>query len=448
MDTMLYLESFTHRVKLAEIVSRWMVNQPRAGDVGQLKTIVNFNSYMARIWVDHVARDLLGQMHGQEPESFKARTKGALKDFVIRHPLYTNQRIEAMRAHYRRFPEDYYRETPFDGRVYFHNQNSRPLFVGATRIKRFRRIAEKGGRRIVDFMFQRIRGHADDLALERAQAQGIRKDQLLTTPEVMDEEFAHAERRLIKSIKQGTLQSEMPVLAIPDVVGIKLIAEEDQYSRLVQLLKADSRYRLLEEEHHRGKYNATNLRVAFMLPRDLLMKNYPQGVHRKVLAARGFDPDLVKEQYLEFVEAGEDHVLLEVIVSTFQDFMESEFGRAMHEERVLAQRSHLDYRGPLTTAVRYLMDYMFTLCIAPAHGPVNDVPIKLWTKYMPDTIDRVIRDLFNVPSDSSFEGNGGPHATRQVPKPGSNEWQSLPEGATPVGVPLPNIDKIKKQKEK
>ena len=437
---MLYLESFTQRVKLAEIVSRWMVNQPRPGDVEQLKKIVNFNSYAARIWVDHMARDLLCGMHGQEPESFKARTKGALKDFVVKHPLYTNTRIEEIRRHYGRFPEDYYRETPFDGRVYFHHQNGGPLFVGSTRIKRFRRIAEKGGRRIVDFLFQRIRHHADDLARERALAKGISKEQLVTTQAEMEDEFRHAERRLIKSIKQRTLQSQMPVLAIPDVVGIKLIAEKDQYSRLIDLLNNNDSYRLLEEEHHRGRYNATNLRVAHMLPREQLLENAPQGIHRDVLASRGFDPDLVQEQYLDFVREGEDHVMVEVIVSTFQDFMESEYGNAMHEARVLSQRTERQYRGPLATAVRYLMDYMFTLCIAPAHGPIPDVPIKLWVKYMPDTIDRAIRDLFNVPSDSSFENNVAPQVdVRMIRRPGSNEWQTLPAGATPVGVPMPTL---------
>ena len=49
---MLYLESFVHRVRLAEIVSRWMVNQPKPTDVQELKTILNFNSYIARIWAD------------------------------------------------------------------------------------------------------------------------------------------------------------------------------------------------------------------------------------------------------------------------------------------------------------------------------------------------------------------------------------------------------------
>ena len=182
---MLYLESFLHRVSLAEIVSRWMVNQPRPRDVQQLKTIVNFNSYVARIWVDRLARELLEGLYSKRAARFVARNKGQLKDFVVRHPLYVNPRIEQMLHRYSRYPEDFYRETPFDGCVYYNRENGDPMFVGATRIKRFRRIAEKGSRRIVDFLFDRIREHADDLASERAAGLGIPKEHLITSPEMM-----------------------------------------------------------------------------------------------------------------------------------------------------------------------------------------------------------------------------------------------------------------------
>ena len=403
---MLYLESFVHRVKLAEIVSRWMVDQPRPHDVRQLKTIVNFNSYIARIWVDHLIGRLLRQMHGSKPLSFPARNKGQLKDFVVANPNCTSRRIDEMIARYRRFPEDFYRETPFDGRVYFNMDSGRPTFVGSTRIKRFRRVAEKGSRRIVDYMFDRILRHADDLAEERADSLGIPKHLLITSPEEMEDEFRHAERRLIKSIKMRTIQSEMPVLAIPDVVGIKIITEEKNRESLLDALGSDPAHKLLEEERHSGSYNAINLRVAHILPRDLLRAHPPSGDFLHILQARGFDPATVDDQYQRFLDEAEDHVLLEIIVSNFQEFMESEIGRSMHEERVLSQRAASDYHSPLATSVRYLMDYMFTLCLAPEQAPQAEVPIKLWGKYMPDTMDHLMRDLFGVPTEATFEPNG------------------------------------------
>ncbi len=389
---------------MAEIVSRWMVNQVNPSDVRNLKTIVNFNSYIARIWVDRLARDLLTSLYDKEPYHFSVKTKGELKDFVVKNITYTTPRIHQMVAKYQRFPEDFYRETPFDGRVYYNEEEGQPLFVASTRIKRFRRIAEKGSRRIIDFMFDRVRTNADSLAEERAQMLGIPKSQLITTPAKMDEEFRHAERRLIKSIKQGTIQSELPILSIPDVVGIKLLTDRNQYRRLLETLKGNPTCTLLEEERHSGNYNATNLRLAHVIPKKLLASMPPSGKYLRVLASRGFDPKKVEEQYLEFLDEAEDHILLEIIASSYPEFLESEIGRSMHEERVLQQRAENEYKSHIARNVRYLMDYVLALCLAPDQEGLMEVPIKLWVKYMPDTVDHLIRELYSVPSDSSFDG--------------------------------------------
>ncbi len=249
---------------------------------------------------------------------------------------------------------------------------------------------------------------------ERAKRLGIPKVQLITPQEEMAEEFSHAERRLIKSIKQGTIQSELPILSIPDVVGIKLITEPHHYERMAQVLRASPSCRLLEEEEHSGNYNAINLRVAHMIPRHVLAAHPPTGESLRVLASRGFDPSKVAEQYREFLDTAEDHVLLEIIVASYQEFLESEIGRSMHEDRVLTQRANLEYNSHMATNVRYLMDYMLALCLAPGQDGLMDVPIKLWVKYMPDTMDRMTRGLFHVPTDSSFDINSNSNFNSRV----------------------------------
>jgi hypothetical protein len=149
-----------------------------------------------------------------------------------------------------------------------------------------------------------------------------------------------------------------------------------------------------------------------MIPREFLAAHPPQGEYLRVLANRGFDADQVATQYGEFLEKAEDHVLLEIIASNFQEFLESEIGRSMHEERILAQRSNFEYKSHLATNIRYLMDYMLALCLAPGQDGLMEVPIKLWVRYMPDTMDCITRGLFEVPTDSSFDtqlnGNGIP----------------------------------------
>ena len=173
---MLRIDSFIHRSSLSEVISRWMVGKPAPGDVMRLKTIVNFNWYIARLWIDWFARDLIEAFHGVAPIRYPIDTKGQLKDFAITHPCYTTERIEAMRLRYGRFPEDFYRDAPIDGVIHAANFGNGQEFVGSARIKRFRRIAEKGARRIVDFVARRIRANADLLAEERARNLGIPKD--------------------------------------------------------------------------------------------------------------------------------------------------------------------------------------------------------------------------------------------------------------------------------
>ncbi len=401
---MLALEGFAHRQVLVDIIGRWMLNKPEPDDVRRLKTVVNYNLYAARIWLDYVARDLLFKINGVMPRRMIAKTKGQFKDFAVEHPNVTNRRIEELRARYRKYPEDFYRETPIDGAFYVIDVEKEPILVGCTRIKRFRRIADKGSRRIVDFMLARIRENADALAEERAKRKGIPKDQLITREDEMAAEFAHAERRFIKSIKEGTLQGNLPVLSIPDVVGLKIIIEDRDYPNLLRVIHDSDRYELLEEERHTGNYNAVNLKIGCRLPVSLLLELPPSGAFLKLLKFRGFDVDRVVDEYRHFLRTAEETVMLEVIVSTFEEYLESEIGRSMHEERVLSQRSHPDYNGHLATNARYLMQYILAVCRSAGMPVIDDVPIKLWVKYMPETIELLIRRLY-LP-DELFFGTG------------------------------------------
>jgi hypothetical protein len=401
-NDMLNLESFVHRDDLVDIISRWMVNRPQPGDVERVKTILNFNYYATRVWLCRLAKELLVDLHGQVPRNFEISTKGVLKDFAVNHLEYRTPRIEEMVERYRRFPEDFYRETPMDAVIYLHGLDGGTRLLGSSRVKRFRRIAEKGSRRIVEYMLKRIRSNADKLAEERARIQGISKNQLITSEAQMIEEFSHAERRVLKSIKQGTIQEELPRLEIPDVAGIKLIVDGGGYQRLREVLANRADCALIETEKHSGAYNAVNLKVSYRFPKDFLLNERLSAGFLKVLGFRGFSPADVESLYRHFIATADDRVDLEIIAANFEEFLESEIGRSMHEERVRSQRASQEYRGHLATNVRYLMQYIFALCLSPSFDDIEDVPVKLWVKYMPDTIERLVQNLY-VPDDFFFD---------------------------------------------
>ena len=170
---MILINNFLHRTKLADIIGRWIEDRPQPGDVHILKELVNHNCFMAKFILDDVASYLFNEMSGPPVQSLGTIRKGELKDFLVRNPPYRNERIDAMLAHYQKYPQDYYRETPFDGRIYYKPAGERDIFLGSIRRKRFRRIAEKSARRIIDRVFAQIKGEATTLAKERAQRLGM-----------------------------------------------------------------------------------------------------------------------------------------------------------------------------------------------------------------------------------------------------------------------------------
>jgi hypothetical protein len=186
------------------------------------------------------------------------------------------------------------------------------------------------------------------------------------------------------------------------VAGIKVIVEPKEYAGFRDLVARTPGVVIVEEEHHVGNYKGINLRLAYSLPKKRLLAQPLNPAYRRLLAYRGFNPDGLARRYREFVESAEDEVFFEMIVSSYQEFLESEIGRCMHEERILMQRAHYEYNGLLATNIRYLMGYMLDMCRAPWCADLEEVPVKLWVKYMPDAIERVVRRLY-IPEEFLFD---------------------------------------------
>jgi hypothetical protein len=81
--------------------------------------------------------------------------------------------------------------------------------------------------------------------------------------------------------------------------------------------------------------------------------------------------------------------------------VESELGNSIHEEMILAQRGNTRYRGYLPTNVEFLVEYLFAVGFSPK-TTIDHLPIKLWGRYLPDTVISDIRQLFNLPEHELF----------------------------------------------
>ncbi len=392
---MIWLNSFLQRAKLAEIVNRWMVDRLEPTDVGTLKRLVNYNCYLARFVLHDVASYLCEAMAGTRVESRHAYTKGMLKDFLVERPAYTNERIDRMIARYRRYPQDFYRETPFDGRIYVTRDAQGERYLGSTRRKRFKRIAEKASRRVIDHVFEHVKEEAEALAQQRAERLGVPIHKLITPEQQQLAEFVHAEHRIIKRLRVGSLLDDFPQFQLNDIFGVKALCEDGDVPRLTSLVEAHPRMDILEAELHSGSYNALNITLRYRIDRDRLLETPPHGEALEVLARRGLSAAEIIDGYRQFLCDSEDDLVMEVIAAGYQELLESEIGRSIHEERVLDQRSQQQYHSSLARNIAALIEYMMALRRYPTDA-IDDIPIKLWIKYMPDYFESVLKATYNV----------------------------------------------------
>lgn len=370
---MIRINSYLHRNLFYDVVRRWMYDQAYPSDAELITRLVHFNNVYVSRYLDVFSRLVLEKIHDAPLNTGKALIKKDLKDVIVAHPPTINERIGEMIRDYRANPERYYRATPFNGTMFFTERAGTQWYVGSNRIKRVRRLAEKSARRIADSIFETIKSRAEGM-----------------------DDFFKAEGRLLDDLRNKRPIRFNEELIINDVAGLKVIAEDYDFSRVVETIRQADNCEIIEEEPHTGRYNAVNLIVHYTPPKDQLLQAPLGPTTLKTIAARGLDPDRAGHEFADFVHMGEDQVNIEVIICNYQEMLESEIGRCMHEDRIIQQRLKREYRSHLAKNVEYLMVYLFNFAVS-ARSELGELPIKLWDRYLPDYFDEVIRSLFDLP---------------------------------------------------
>ena len=394
---MITIRSFLHRQVLSDVIRRWMYGEVRPEDADVVVKLVYFNRVFVSRYLDIFAGRIFSGLHPGPVYFYPVSTKGGLKDVIVAEPPYRNERIDELIERYRSNPWRFYRETPFHGSLYFKDEGDKRIYLGSSRIKRARRLAEKSARRIIDQMFERIKKKADAMANERAMFLGIPREKLMTGPAEMEEEFLRAENQLLEDLRERRpIAGDGEIPPINDVAGVKVILEPFEERKLIDLISSLDDCEIVEDQKHSGRYNATNLIIRFRPPRrEIISFPLDEGVISS-MQTRGYSPYESNQSFQEFVLSGEEDVFLEIIVSSYQEMLESEIGIGMHEDRIIEQRLKQLYRGPLAKNIGYLMEYLF---VFPAgdRRELGELPVKLWNRYLPDYFDEVLKELFHIP---------------------------------------------------
>ena len=399
---MITISSYLHRSVLRDIIRRWMYCDLDPSDVDTIARLVHFNNVYVSRYLKIFSEKVFQALHGSSLYSKPAFLKSDLKDMIVANPPYRNSRIDALIHNYHADPGRFYRETPFQATLYFKRDNGAEDYIGSNRIKRVHRLAEKSARKIIDMIFDAIRKHADVLADERARFLGIPRHQLLTPQEEMTAEFLRAEDRLLEDFKEKRKLHYAEDMVINDVAGMKVIIDNSEQDRLLAVLDLMGDCEIVENEKHSGKYNATNLIVRLKPSREEILTQPLSEKIVEIMRVRDLNPEESNKAFVEFVKSGEETVCLEIIVSDYEEMLESEIGRCMHEDRITEQRLRQQYCGHLAKNIEYLMEYLFTFP-SSTKTELRELPIKLWNRYLPDYFEDVLKDLFRIPLSSVVE---------------------------------------------
>jgi hypothetical protein len=387
-----YLTSFIHREELFDVTERWLSNRLEPSDALRLTQILICDGFVLGETLDSVTQLLLSKVYDTAFRTSRIHFKGELRESICRHDGSITPRVEELLRHYKERPDFFYVEAPINGSMCTDREGH---LLGIYRIKRPRRIAEKANRYIANSIFGMVRERAQRMAEERAQRLGIPLHYLLTPEEEMEHEFVLAEETIAQGFKEGRVKLDRAALTIHDLGGIKIIAEEEALSRLEASLQSDPLVRVMEKEEHEGGYRARNLIIDVPWEPERVCRRYTESRVWERYLNRGIAENELRKGIEPLLGGVEPRISVELILSTFPDFVESELGISIHEERIAAQRDHKVYEGYIPVNVEFLIEYLFAVGLSP-QTLIERLPVKLWGRYLPDTISYHIRQLYGL----------------------------------------------------
>jgi hypothetical protein len=394
----MYLTSFIHREELFEMTERWLCGRLERRDGLRITQLLICDGFVLGETLQTVTHLLLRMIYDKPFRMKPIRYKGELRDAICRNAKNTTPRVEELVDLYKNKPDFFYRESPIHGVTFLDRQEN---LLGLYRIKRPRRVAEKANRYIAHWIFGRVRERAQEMAEGRAQNLGIPVEKLLTPQEEMTREFMKAEETIAGEFKASTLKLDRAAMTIHDVGGIKIISDEERLSHLKGQLVDSSKIKIVDKEEYSGDYQADSLILEVPWDKEPICRGYLDTRAWKRYLNRGISENQLRKGLDPLLKDSQATLNIELILSTFPDMVESELGKSIHEERIIAQRDHKAYKGYIPTNVEYLIEYLFAVGLSPQVS-IDSLPVKLWGRYLSDTISTHIRKLYHIPEHGGF----------------------------------------------
>jgi hypothetical protein len=75
----------------------------------------------------------------------------------------------------------------------------------------------------------------------------------------------------------------------------------------------------------------------------------------------------------------------------------------MHEARIFRQRQERALYGNIPVNIEYILEYLLAVGLSPV-VKIDEIPFKIWGRYLPDTLSFCIRRLYGIPEFSLIDG--------------------------------------------
>jgi len=384
-----YLSGLIHRDRLFDVAARWLADHVAPSDG---RTVTEIFAFERAVTAPRVRRFVAELCRAAAPGDLyleRMRSKDEVREAIVSAAANPSARVAELIDWYRQLPEEYFPRTPVHmSLVTRHNGR----IASIVRRKRIRRIADKVSRRITDQLQHEIAGVARTLAGSRPPGPSGPLPQSHSPSGIPAGVLGAAERLVADRIRSGRMVLDPEGQRVDDVIGVKLIGTEAELSRVETALDELDGTWAFEREVHNGPYVGTHYLVDLELePADAIVARM-EGLDWSFATGRGLDPSELGPRFREFVACGSRRFRVELILTTFDDLVESEFGTCIHEQRILDQREQASDFSRIATNASWIIEYMLSMAISPTIL-VRELPIKLWGRYVRDTVAHAIARL-------------------------------------------------------
>jgi hypothetical protein len=394
----MYLTGLIHRRKLLDVTMRWLADDCRPGDGRFATEVFIFEKLISTPTGREFLQDINRAVRPGPVTSRRIAIKDDLRKAIVSASNPSSRHAWELFDRFAALPEEFFPGTPADFILTFGDDGA---LLGMVRFKRIRRIAEKASRRIADNLAGAIRKAAASLKGPRRSGGLAENCDGLVTPELSPAMIDLAEREVGRRFREYGLSFEPGHMRIDDLMGFKFVGTESELERIEAAIREHPRVRGVEREVHRGRYNDINLLVDLELPPAVEIIDRMRGWDWSEAGYRGLDEGTLRRDFPGYVESGERTFRAEVILTTFEELVESEFGSAIHEQRVVEQRSSSAYAGRLAQNASFIVEYLLNLAISPT-VEVERLPVKLWGRYLPDLYSQAVWSLYGFGQTSAL----------------------------------------------